>query len=48
MAIVGAASSGPSMNAAIVTGRADTPLISYSSTSADLSNGRTYPYFLRT
>ena len=47
-AIVGAASSGPSQNVALVTGRAQVPQISYSSTSALLSDGRSYSYFLRT
>ena len=47
-AIVGAASSGPSMSAALVTGRMMVPQISYSSTSALLSDGQTYSYFLRT
>ena len=47
-AIVGAASSGPSMSAALVTARAMVPQISYSSTSALLSDGASYPYFLRT
>eukprot|EP00966_Prymnesium_polylepis_P102322 2370375-Prymnesium_polylepis.1 len=47
-AIVGAASSGPSINAALVTARAMVPQISYSSTSALLSNGQTYQFFLRT
>ena len=47
-AIVGAASSGPSMSAALVAKRAMVPQISYSSTSALLSDGKTYSYFLRT
>eukprot|EP00966_Prymnesium_polylepis_P156230 3609346-Prymnesium_polylepis.1 len=41
-AIVGAASSGPSMAAALVTARAMVPQISYSSTSALLSDGASY------
>lgn len=47
-AIVGAASSGPSSAAALVTARTHVPQISYSSTSALLSNGNQYSYFLRT
>ena len=47
-AIVGAASSGPSASAAIVTARSLTPQISYSSSSPLLSDGRAYSYFLRT
>eukprot|EP00966_Prymnesium_polylepis_P044191 1024304-Prymnesium_polylepis.1 len=47
-AIIGAASSGPSMAAGLVTARLRTPQISYSSTSALLSNYNAYPYFLRT
>ena len=47
-AIVGAASSGPSMSAALVTAKMTVPQISYSSTSSLLSDGKTYSYFLRT
>ena len=47
-AIIGAASSGPSMSAALVTGKVFVPQISYSSTSALLSDGQTYSTFLRT
>ena len=36
------------MSAALVTAQTETPQISYSSTSATLSDGTTYPYFLRT
>ena len=46
--VVGAASSGPSKLAALALGPTRTPQISYSSTSAALSNGETYRYFLRT
>lgn len=47
-AVVGAASSGPSQLAALALGPTRTPQISYSSTSATLSDGATYKYFLRT
>ena len=47
-AIVGAASSDPSAFAAEAAGSRNVPQISYSSTSARLSDGRSYPYFLRT
>ncbi|KAL1503142.1 hypothetical protein AB1Y20_011204 [Prymnesium parvum] len=47
-AIVGAASSGPSSTAALISGQAQVPQISYSSTSALLSDGKAYSYFLRT
>ena len=47
-AVVGAASSGPSKLAALALAQTSTPQISYSSTSAALSDGSTYPYFLRT
>jgi ABC-type branched-subunit amino acid transport system substrate-binding protein len=46
--VVGAASSGPSSLAALALAYTRTPQISYSSTSAQLSDGTTYPYFLRT
>jgi ABC-type branched-subunit amino acid transport system substrate-binding protein len=46
-AIVGAASSGPSGAAARVTAQYEIPQISYSSSSATLSNGNEYPYFAR-
>ena len=44
-AVVGAASSGVSMAAAQIGGIFKVPLISYSSTSAKLSNKQIYPYF---
>ncbi len=47
-AVVGAASSGPSGLAALALADTATPQISYSSTSATLSDGLTYPYFART
>jgi ABC-type branched-subunit amino acid transport system substrate-binding protein len=47
-AIVGAASSGASISAALVTAQQQVPQISYSSTSALLSDGHKYSYFLRT
>jgi len=47
-AIVGAASSGPSALAALALKESSTPQVSYSSTSAGLSDGSTYPYFART
>ena len=46
--VIGAASSGPSKLAALALTPSRTPQISYSSTSATLSDGSTYPYFLRT
>ncbi|KAL1524858.1 hypothetical protein AB1Y20_019738 [Prymnesium parvum] len=46
--IIGAASSGPTASAAIVTSRSQTPQISYSASSPLLSSGKTYSYFLRT
>lgn len=47
-AIIGAASSGPSLAVAMLTGVLQVPQISYSSTSPLLSDGNQYPYFLRT
>ena len=47
-AVIGAASSGPSMLSAMALRRFKVPQISYSSTSATLSDGQTYSYFLRT
>ena len=47
-AVIGASSSGPSMAVARVLARSHTPQVSYSSTSNALSEGTTYPYFLRT
>ena len=46
--VVGAASSGPSKLAALALGPTRTPQISYSSTSAALSDGEAFRYFLRT
>ena len=46
--VVGAASSGPSTSAALCLKVTETPQISYSATSPLLSDGKTYPYFLRT
>ena len=48
VAAVGAASSGPSESAAAAFERYRVPQISYSSTSAKLSDGNAFPYFLRT
>eukprot|EP00966_Prymnesium_polylepis_P052241 1209728-Prymnesium_polylepis.1 len=47
-AIVGAGCSGASTTAAQVAGGSQVPIISPSSHSPALSEGRTYPYFLRT
>ncbi|KAL3917862.1 MAG: hypothetical protein SGPRY_006235 [Prymnesium sp.] len=47
-AIVGAGCSGASVSAAKVTDFSRVPIISPSSTSPVLSNGKAYPYFLRT
>jgi hypothetical protein len=47
-AIIGAASSGPSKSAGLVTAQLQIPQISYSATSPDLSDGQQYSYFLRT
>ncbi|KAL1512389.1 hypothetical protein AB1Y20_005647 [Prymnesium parvum] len=47
-AIVGAACSGASVTAAQVAEGSRLPIISPTSTSPALSNGRTFPYFLRT
>ena len=47
-AIVGAASSGATMAAAAVAAKFETPLLSYSATSAALSDHAAYAYFLRT
>ena len=47
-AIVGAASSGPSASAAVVSAQLRIPQISYSATSPQLSDGKQYPYFMRT
>ena len=43
--VIGAASSGVSMAAAQIGGIFSVPLVSYSSTSAKLSNKQIYPYF---
>lgn len=47
-AVVGAASSGPTGNAALVFKQYSVPQISYSATSPSLSDFVTYPYFFRT
>ena len=47
-AIIGAASSGATMAAAAVAAKFETPLLSYSATSAELSDHAAHPYFLRT
>uniref|UniRef100_A0A7S2BXW5 Receptor ligand binding region domain-containing protein n=1 Tax=Haptolina brevifila TaxID=156173 RepID=A0A7S2BXW5_9EUKA len=47
-AIIGAASSGPSAAMALLLGQLNVPQISYSATSAILSDGALFPYFLRT
>ena len=47
-AIVGAGCSGTSVSAAQVAGASGVPLISPSATSPSLSEGRTFPFFLRT
>ncbi len=47
-AVIGAASSDPSMMAALALKPLKTPQISYASTSAELSDGERYEYFLRT
>jgi len=46
--IVGAGCSGASVTAALVSEGSRVPMISSSSSSPTLSNGRQYPYFLRT
>lgn len=47
-AIIGAACSGASQAATVLAGGLHTPMISPSSTSPTLSDGKAYPYFLRT
>ena len=47
-AVVGAASSGPTGNAALVLKQYSTPQVSYSATSPLLSDTTTYPFFFRT
>eukprot|EP01051_Picozoa_sp_SAG22_P011675 SAG22_NODE_1146_length_5374_cov_7.602654_2_plen_590_part_00 len=46
-AFVGAASSGPTMNAALISTEFGTPQISFSATSADLSDSERFPLFAR-
>ena len=47
-AIIGAASSSPSSSVALVAAQFQIPQISYSATSPLLSDGKQYPYFMRT
>ena len=48
VAIIGAGCSNASVTAALVAGDSDVPIISPSSLSPTLSDGRAFPYFLRT